>query len=58
MTGAVTEGATVRVNVVLTVPPALVAEMVTVLVPVEFGVPVMVPVKVLRLAQPGSPVAP
>ena len=58
ITGTATVALTVRVKVALPVPPALVAEMVNVLLPAEIGVPVMTPVRLLRLAQMGSPVAP
>jgi hypothetical protein len=57
MTGATTAAFTVRVNEALPVSHALAAEMVNVMLPVELGVPVIAPVRVLRLAQLGSPVA-
>ena len=58
MTGAATAALTVRVKVALPVPPALVALMVTLLVPATDGVPVMAPVPVLMLKPAGKPVAP
>ena len=58
MTGAATAGFIVRIKVALPVPPALVALMVTLLVPAAVGVPVIAPVPVLMLKPAGRPVAP
>ncbi len=51
-------GRMVIVKVALPVPPALLAEMVTLLVPVTVGVPLITPVLVLMLSPVGNPVAP
>ena len=48
---------TVKVNVALPVPPALVALRVTVYVPAVVGVPEINPVLVFTVSPPGSPVA-
>ena len=58
MTGAAPAAFTVRAKVALPVPPALVAEIVTLLVPAALGVPVIAPVPVLTLKPAGRPVAP
>ena len=58
MTGAAPAAFTVRIKVALPVPPALVALMVTLLVPAAVGVPVISPVPVLMLKPAGRPVAP
>ena len=58
MTGAPKAAFTVMFNVALPVPPALFAEIVTLLVPAALGVPVIAPVPVLMLKPAGKPVAP
>ena len=58
MIGAATAALTVMVKVALAVPPTLVAEIVTLLVPAALGVPVIAPVPVLMLSPAGRPVAP
>ncbi len=50
-------GATISVSVAVPVPVTLVAPMVTVLVPLAVGVPVMAPVEVFTDNPPGKPVA-
>jgi len=50
-------GLTVKVNVALPVPPALVALMVTVYVPAVVGIPEITPVLVFTDRPGGSPVA-
>ena len=50
--------ATVTVNVALPVPPALVAVMVALVVPVAVGVPLIKPVPVSTLRPAGNPLAP
>ena len=51
-------GWTVKVRVRLSVPPALLAESVTVLVPAVVGLPEMTPVSKLRVKPTGRLVAP
>jgi hypothetical protein len=58
MTGAAEAAFTVIANEALPVPPALVAEIVTLLVSAALGVPVIAPVPVLMLKPAGRPVAP
>ena len=53
-----TAGPTVSVNVADPVPPALVAEIVTVLTTAAVGVPLIRPVAVLMARPAGRPVAP
>ena len=50
-------GSTVITKVAEPVPPALVALMLTLVVPVALGVPVMAPLLVLTLRPAGNPVA-
>ena len=50
-------GSTVITNVALPVPPALLALMVTLLVPVTVGVPLTRPVLALKLSPAGRPLA-
>ena len=58
MTGAAPAGFIVRTKVALPVPPALVAEIVTLLVPAALGVPMIAPVELLTLKPAGKPLAP
>ena len=51
-------GTTVITNVAVPVPPALLALIVTLVVPVALGVPLITPVLVFTLSPPGNPVAP
>ena len=51
-------GSTVMTNVAVPVPPALLALIVTLLVPVTVGVPLMRPVVALKLRPAGRPLAP
>ena len=51
-------GLIVRARVAVPVPPALVAPMVTLKLPVAVGVPVMAPVVVFTESPAGRPVAP
>ena len=51
-------GWTVRTNVEEPVPPALLAETVTKVVPAKVGLPEMTPELVLTVSPPGRPVAP
>ena len=51
-------GTTVITSVAVPVPPALLALIVTLVVPVALGVPLITPVLVLTLNPAGNPVAP
>ena len=58
ITGAEAEEFTVITNVADPVPALFVADMVTLDVPANVGVPVITPVDVLMPSPPGNPVAP